>query len=147
MVTRDSFTEYYANVAAAVDGDDYFELMLRNAWHLAGDVPYTTAADGDDDVGDVHGRPVPAARAAQRPARPATAVVQAPARRLHAAPPGALPQPLTRFAPVNMAEGGDEYDGTVVHPLVDALRERLVAAGVRGFVGLQVRPTYTLIDP
>jgi hypothetical protein len=36
VVTRDEFTEYYRNVSASIDGDDYFELMMRNAWHLSG---------------------------------------------------------------------------------------------------------------
>ena len=35
-VTRDEFTNYYANVSASIDNDDYFELMIRNAWHISG---------------------------------------------------------------------------------------------------------------
>ena len=155
VVTWESFSEYYANVSATVDGDEYFELLVRNAWHLAGDVPYVatdTADDGDNGI-DGHGNEStargnrPVAPAAQRPPRPASATLPVPARRLHATPAGALPQPLTRFAPVNMADGADDYDGAVEHPLVDALRERLVTAGLRGFVGLQVRPIYTLTRP
>jgi len=151
VVTWESFSEYYANVSATVDGDEYFELLVRNAWHLAGDVPYVatdTADDGDYGI-DGHGNEStargnrPVAPAAQRPPRPASATLPVPARRLHATPAGALPQPLTRFAPVNMADGADDYDGAVEHPLVDALRERLVAAGLRGFVGLQVRHATT----
>ncbi|GMI15003.1 hypothetical protein TrVE_jg10976 [Triparma verrucosa] len=36
VVTREEFMEYYADVGASIDGDDYFELMIRNAWHIAG---------------------------------------------------------------------------------------------------------------
>ena len=36
VVTRDEFMEYYADVGASIDGDEYFELMIRNAWHIAG---------------------------------------------------------------------------------------------------------------
>ncbi len=32
----DEFCRYYSNVSASIDDDDYFELMLRNAWHLSG---------------------------------------------------------------------------------------------------------------
>ena len=35
-VTREEFTNYYANLGASIDNEDYFELMIRNAWHIAG---------------------------------------------------------------------------------------------------------------
>ena len=36
VVTRDEFMEYYRNISASIPGDDYFELMIRNAWHISG---------------------------------------------------------------------------------------------------------------
>jgi len=36
MVTRNEFENYYKNVSMSVDRDDYFELMMRNAWHISG---------------------------------------------------------------------------------------------------------------
>jgi Ca2+-binding EF-hand superfamily protein len=35
-VTLPEFFSYYANISSGVDSDDYFELMMRNAWHLSG---------------------------------------------------------------------------------------------------------------
>ena len=35
-VTRSEFENYYSNVSASIDDDDYFELMMRNAWHISG---------------------------------------------------------------------------------------------------------------
>ena len=35
-VTEDEFVSYYSNISASIDDDDYFELMLRNAWHISG---------------------------------------------------------------------------------------------------------------
>lgn len=35
-VTKEEFLDYYANVSASIDADDYFELMVRNSWHIAG---------------------------------------------------------------------------------------------------------------
>ena len=35
-VTPKEFEMYYANVSASIDDDDYFELMIRNAWHISG---------------------------------------------------------------------------------------------------------------
>jgi Ca2+-binding EF-hand superfamily protein len=35
-VTPGEFCKYYSNVSASIDDDDYFELMIRNAWHISG---------------------------------------------------------------------------------------------------------------
>lgn len=36
QITAAEFCEYYSNVSASIDHDDYFELMIRNAWHISG---------------------------------------------------------------------------------------------------------------
>lgn len=36
-VTFEEFLEYYNNVSASIDNDNYFELMMINAWKLHGD--------------------------------------------------------------------------------------------------------------
>ena len=33
-VSRDEFAEYYCDVSASIDDDDYFEQMMRTAWKL-----------------------------------------------------------------------------------------------------------------
>jgi Ca2+-binding EF-hand superfamily protein len=35
-VTREEFVNYYTNIGANIDNEDYFELMIRNAWHISG---------------------------------------------------------------------------------------------------------------
>lgn len=36
VITYNEFEDYYKEVSASIDGDDYFELMMRNAWRMAG---------------------------------------------------------------------------------------------------------------
>ena len=36
IVTRQEFRNYYHNISASIDNEDYFELMIRNAWHISG---------------------------------------------------------------------------------------------------------------
>ena len=35
-LTRDEFYEYYRDLSTNIEDDDYFELMVRNAWHISG---------------------------------------------------------------------------------------------------------------
>lgn len=34
IVTKEEFVEYYENISASCDNDQYFELMMNNAWKL-----------------------------------------------------------------------------------------------------------------
>ena len=35
-MTIEEFEDYYKDISASIDDDDYFELMIRNAWHIDG---------------------------------------------------------------------------------------------------------------
>jgi hypothetical protein len=34
VIDLDEFIEYYRNVGASIENDQYFELMITNAWNL-----------------------------------------------------------------------------------------------------------------
>ena len=35
-ITWSEFLDYYKGISMAIDDDSYFELMMRNAWHISG---------------------------------------------------------------------------------------------------------------
>ena len=35
-MTWSEFLDYYKDLSVGIDDDDYFELMMRNAWHISG---------------------------------------------------------------------------------------------------------------
>ena len=37
-ITLEEFIDYYGDLSAGIDSDTYFELMIRNAWHISGGV-------------------------------------------------------------------------------------------------------------
>jgi Ca2+-binding EF-hand superfamily protein len=36
LISKENFEDYYANIGSSIESDDYFELMIRNAWHISG---------------------------------------------------------------------------------------------------------------
>lgn len=36
MVTKEEFIEYYNNISASIDRDDYFSAMIKSAWDFDG---------------------------------------------------------------------------------------------------------------
>lgn len=64
VVTREEFRDYYQLISAAIDSDDYFELMMRNAWHMSGGEGVCTSTtcrrvlvthmDGHQSIEEIH---------------------------------------------------------------------------------------------
>ena len=186
IVSGEAFEDYYSNISASIDSDEYFELMMRNAWHISGGVGaaansanrrvLVTNADGtqsvqeirndlglragdkagmiarlqaqglqnaaslslfgaagDSNLPSVAGRGLPPRGAPAKPAALASGRGKSVAPVYAPAPAGSLPQPLTRFAPVSTSE----EEGEISHPLLEALRDKLVAKGSKGLIGLQ----------
>jgi Ca2+-binding EF-hand superfamily protein len=60
IVTKDEFDEYYNNVSASIDRDDYFAVMMNSAWNLDGS---RVKKSGWSNTG---GASAPASRGGQR---------------------------------------------------------------------------------
>ena len=78
VVTREEFDEYYANISASIDNDQYFELMMNNAWKINdGDRTYAKGWGNKQEQSQTFSsRPATTARAAAGQ-RPGSAVGQA----------------------------------------------------------------------
>ena len=109
-VSMEEFEEYYNNVSASIDNDQYFELMMTNAWKLgtqsqqksgwAGEVPFAGQRRTDN-------RPGPPYGVTQGPADYSTS---------------SKPKPMTPGGPVDA--------------LMQNLRDKLASRGARGFIGM-----------
>jgi hypothetical protein len=53
-VTLEEFEEYYNNISASIDNDQYFELMINNAWKM--NEADRTYAKGWAEKGDSNGK-------------------------------------------------------------------------------------------
>ena len=50
IVTKEEFEEYYTNVSSSIDNDQYFELMMNNAWKINdGDRTYAKGWSNKDE--------------------------------------------------------------------------------------------------
>lgn len=50
IVTKEEFDEYYNNISASIDNDQYFELMMNNAWKINdGDRSYSKGWKGEKE--------------------------------------------------------------------------------------------------
>jgi hypothetical protein len=57
-VTPDEFEEYYANISMSIDGDEYFALMMKNAWKLdEADRTYAKGWKGEEETKAPKGSP------------------------------------------------------------------------------------------
>lgn len=123
IVNKEEWVEYYNNVSASIDNDEYFALMMNNAWNLDGsmDVNKKKGWRGDDD-GKAASSGAPARGGASRGG----------ARRgggggaASAITGGASTRAEPDTPPMNMSEA----------QLMERFREKLAKRGNRGIMGL-----------
>ena len=109
-VSQEEFEEYYNNVSASIDNDQYFELMMTNAWKLGQQASKQDAWRGD--VGFAGQRRTEARKG----------------------PPYGVTEAPTDYT--TTAKAKPISPGGPVDALLDALREKLAGRGARGFIGM-----------
>lgn len=120
IVSKDEWVEYYNNVSASIDNDEYFALMMNNAWNLDGsmDVNKKKGWRGDDD-GGAASRGAPARGGTRGGARGGGGGAAA-------AMGGGASRAEPDVPPMNMTEA----------QLMERFREKLAKRGNRGIMGL-----------
>ena len=122
VVSKDEWVEYYNNVSASIDRDDYFALMMNNAWNLDGsmDVNKKKGWKGEEQKGGGGGsRAGPRGGASRGGARGGAAAA------MGGGSSGAGGN-TDDTPPMNMTEA----------QLMDRFREKLAKRGNRGIMGL-----------
>ena len=129
IVSKDEWVEYYNNVSASIDRDDYFALMMNNAWNL----------DGSMDVnkkkgwrGEEEGKGGGASRGAPSRGGARAAPSRGGARGGGGGAAAAMGGGAT--------SGGNQADDIPMNAteaqLMERFRERLAKRGSRGIMGL-----------
>ena len=118
VVSKDEWCEYYNNVSASIDRDDYFALMMNNAWNLDGsmDANKKKGWKAEENSGAAS-RGAPARGGASRGGNRGGAA---------AAMGGGASNVQEDAPPMNMTEA----------QLMDRFREKLAKRGNRGIMGL-----------
>jgi hypothetical protein len=57
-VTMEEFVEYYNNISASIDNDEYFALMMNNSWNIKGDAQTYQKYDKSWANEDAQAKPV-----------------------------------------------------------------------------------------
>jgi Ca2+-binding EF-hand superfamily protein len=110
VVDKDEWVEYYNNVSASIDLDEYFSLMMTNAWNLDGKkVTKKGWSNKDTDSAPARG----GARGGGGGAAAAMGM-------------GSAPRKKAEAPPMNYSEA----------QLMDHFRKKLAARGSRGIMGL-----------
>jgi calcyphosin len=136
VVTREEFDEYYANISASIDNDQYFELMMNNAWKINdGDRTYAKGWANKSETSQAQGFSAkPSQSSARVPAgqRPATAVGQSSVHSRQVSNTTGY-NVFGTGKPAAQAEPVLSYNDKQV---VEQFRTKLAARGARGIIGL-----------
>lgn len=133
-VTREEFVEYYNNISMSIDNDEYFELMMKNAWKLDGNTTNQKGWSGDysDKKAGSGNNANPRGQSSK------------PGQVHQGAPFGTTNEPTNYSTslrpesgkPANFSKKGDE--------VLLKFREKLASRGTRGIMG--IRRSFKICD-
>jgi Ca2+-binding EF-hand superfamily protein len=128
-ITKEEFTEYYNNVSASIDNDQYFELMMVTAWKLQGSTDKRPGWKAEYGGGKGSpGRQAPYGTSE-------TPMDYTTSSRVHGKGPqeelkaGAAGRPTTSPSPAKVTAASTQA--------IETFRQTLKSRGIRGIFGLQ----------
>jgi len=125
IVSKDEWVEYYNNVSASIDNDEYFALMMNNAWNLDGTMDVNKKKGWKaEDNGKAASSGAPARRGGAAASRGGARQGGAASAITGGASSGPSAEP--DMPPMNMSEA----------QLMERFREKLAKRGNRGIMGL-----------
>lgn len=127
-VTKEEFLEYYNNISMSIDNDEYFELMMTNAWKLSGSTPAGKSWSSD--------------YSAARKDRPHNKIGNS-----SNAPFGTTEEPTnysTSLRPNTGNKGGASNFSKVGDEVLLKFRDKLASRGTRGIMG--IRRSFKICD-
>ena len=153
VVTKEEFEEYYNNVSASVDNDQYFELMMNNAWKINdGAKNYGKSWANKDEAGPAKGGPasrggatavgtaagqrIGTAQAPQTYSRPQTGAGRQPASSGFNIGMGSQSQQAKPSQSAAQSQSAEPQLSYSEQQLMDQFRTKLAARGARGLMGL-----------
>jgi len=117
VVTLEEFEEYYNNISSSIDNDQYFELMINNAWKLnEADKSYAKGWANKDE------QPKSQKQGNFRPSPAQTKGYGS----------GQSYKPSTASQRSNATRGNPNVEAAI-----EKLRQKLAQRGARGFIGIQ----------
>ncbi len=127
-ITRKEFIEYYNNISASIDNDEYFCTMMKNGWKLPAEQVDSLLASVKPTAAVAAAAPEQKASAAEEQKAPVTA---ASAPKFNKNAESALAAEPVR------AEAPEEEKSKAPESVVDRFRQSAVCRGVRGVLGIE----------
>ena len=137
VVTKEEFLEYYNNISASIDNDQYFELMMNNSWHMnSGDKTY---GKGWGSAAPAGGKSLQQSFGNQRVTQPNYQhnPYQTSASNYGSSPPRGSARGSVRGGNAGQHPAHGKPQNYSEQQLVDRFRAKLAARGGRGILGLQ----------